>query len=119
MALPRSPASTLAFGALFAASLAGSTARAGDLVDGARITPATNRCAAFGPGFVDVGNGACLRADNHVHVDFGVRHASNPAWGNGSASSAELRSEGVEIMPGVGTSHQLRVRNGLQTFDHY
>ena len=119
MAFPRTPASTLALGALVAASLAGTTARAGDFVDGAQITPATNRCAAFGPGFVDVGNGACLRADNHVHVDFGTRRVATPSWGNGSASSAELRSEGIEIVPGVGTSHQLRVRHDLQSFDHY
>lgn len=119
MTFPRTPASTLALSALVAATLAGSTARAGDFVDGAQVTPATNRCAPFGPGFVDVGNGACMRADNHVHVEFGTRRAANPSWDGGSASSAELRSEGVEIMPGVGTSHQLRVRNGLQTFDRY
>ena len=123
MAFPRTPAPTFGLGALVAASLAatlaGSTARAGDFVDGAQITPATNRCAAFGPGFVAVGNGTCMRAENHIHVEFATRRASNPTWGNGAASSAELRSEGVEIMPGVGTSHQLRVRNGLQTFDRY
>ncbi|VVB42079.1 protein of unknown function [Beijerinckiaceae bacterium RH AL1] len=119
MALPRTPASTLAFGALVAVTLAGSTAEAGDYVEGAQIVPATNRCAAFGPGFVDMGNGACLRADNHVHVEFGTRRAAMPSWSGGSASSAELRSEGIEIMPGVGTSHQLRVRNGLQTYDRY
>lgn len=66
-----------------------------------------------------MGNGACLRADNHVHVEFGTRRAAMPSWSGGSASSAELRSEGIEIMPGVGTSHQLRVRNGLQTYDRY
>ena len=119
MALSRTPASTLALGAFVAASLAASNASAGDYVDGARITPATNRCAAFGPGFVEIGNGACMRADNHVHVEFGTRRASNPSWATGSASSADLRSEGVEIMPGVGTSHQLRVRHDLQNFDRY
>ena len=123
MTLSRTPATTAALSALFAvasaAALAATTAEAGDLVDGARITPATNRCAVFGPGFADMGNGTCVRTDSHVRVGFGTHRAASEMWTTSGTSSAELRSEGSEMMPGVGTSHQLRVRNGLQSFDRY
>ena len=117
MNLSRNYASSLALGALIAAA---STARAGDYVDGTpRITPATSRCAAFGPGFVDMGNGTCTRVNSHIRVEFGVRRAMNEAWSGGGTSSATLRSDGIEMVPGVGVSHQLRVRNTLQTLSPY
>lgn len=119
MILSWTPASTLALGAIVAAALAGTTAEAGDLVDGARVMPATSRCAMFGPGFADMGNGTCMRAENHVRVELGTHHAASEAWSTSGTSSAELRSEGLEMMPGVGTSRQLRVRNGLQSYDRY
>lgn len=123
MTLSRTPASSLALSALFgaslAAALAATTAEAGDLVDGAKLVPATSRCTVFGPGFTDLGNGTCMRADNHVRVELGTHRAASEAWTTSGTSSAALRSEGIEIMPGVGTSHQLRVRNGLQSYDRY
>lgn len=119
MTVSWTPASTLALSAIVAAALAATTAEAGDLVDGVRLMPATSRCAMFGPGFADTGNGTCVRADNHVRVEQGTHHAASEAWSTSGTSSAELRSEGIEMMPGIGASHQLRVRNGLQTYDRY
>ena len=115
----RTPASSLvALGALTTLMLAGSTADAGDWAEGARITTAASRCASFGPGFVDLGDGTCARASNHVRVQLGMRPVASGGWA-GTTSSATLRSEGAEFMPGVGASHQLRVRNGLQTLSPY
>ena len=119
MTLLRTPASSLALGALVAVTLAGTTADAGDYVDGAPITIAASRCAGYGPGFVDVGNGTCVRTSSHVRVEFGTLHASSDGWSGGGASSATLRSEGSEFMPGVGASHQLRVRSGLQSLSPF
>ncbi len=117
MSLSRNYASSLALGALAAAALACTTAKAGDFGDGARISPAASRCAEFGPGFVDMGDGTCSRANSHVHVEFGTRRVGSEAWSGNGASSAELRSQGVEVVPGVG--HQLRVRNQLQVLSPY
>ena len=119
MTLSRTPASTLALSALVACALAATTAEAGDLVDGARVVPAADRCAMFGPGFADMGNGTCTRAESHVRVQFGTHRAASEAWITSGTSSAALHSEGSEMMPGVGTSHQLHVRNALQSYDRY
>lgn len=116
--LRTSATSLVALGALTALMLAGSTADAGDWGEGARITPATSRCAAFGHGFVDLGDGTCGRAGSHVRVQLGARQVAGDSWSAGT-STANLRSEGPEFMPGVGDSHQLRVRNGLQTLSPY
>ena len=119
MNLLRTPASSLALSALVAATLAGTTADAGDYVDGAPIAVGTSRCTALGPGFVDMGNGTCARTSSHVRVEFGTLHASRDAWTGGATANAALHSEGPEFMPGVGASHQLRVRSGLQTLSPF
>ena len=118
MTLSWTPASTLALSAIVAAALAATTAEAGDLIEGARVIPATSHCAMFGPGYADMGNGTCVRAENHFRVQLGIHRAASEAWTTSGTSSAELRSEGIETTPGIGTSHQLRVRNGLQSYDN-
>ena len=115
-------ASSFALGAVIAATLVASpSVQAGEYIETtSTVRPAASRCAGFGPGFVDVGNGTCARVSGHIRVEFGVRQAGNEAWAaSGGASSATLRSDGDEMMPGVGASHQLRVRNALQTVSPY
>ena len=76
-----------------------------------RILPAASHCADFGPGFVDMGNGTCGRASNHVRV--GTRNANASAWATDGTSNAGLRSDARGMVPGAGDATHLRVRSGL------
>ena len=118
MSLPRNAAPTSATPALFAAALSlglSSAALAGQdsgaYVGTSRILPAASRCADFGPEFVDMGNGTCGRASNHVRV--GTRNANVNAWSTDGTSNAGLRSDSRGMVPGAGDATHLRVRSGL------
>ena len=79
---------------------------------------AAKRCAAYGPGYVDMGHGTCGRV--HVRVESGTRAVNANTWNAGGAtSSAALRSDGRGMVPGAGLSTHLRVRDGLESFSPF
>ena len=84
---------TLALGALAAMT---STAVGGEVVTIA------DRCAVYGSGFVELGNGTCgsRRTDD-------VR---NGVWTGTGASNAGLRSDGLGMLPGAGNARHLRIQ---------
>ena len=79
------------------------------------IREAANRCADFGPGFVDMGNGTCARSSGHVRV--GTRNAD--AWATDGTSNAGLRSDSPGMLRGAGDSGHLRVRSGLESLSPF
>ena len=114
----RNSASFALAGALVTFAVAGSSdASAGDDVAPA---PSADRCAVYGPAFVDVGNGVCGRVSSHVRVDMGPSHAALNSWtaANGT-STAGMRTDGAGMVPGAGAMQHLRVRNGLETYDPF
>ena len=114
----RNSASFALAGALVTLAVAGSRdASAGD--DAARSAP-PDRCAAYGPAFVEVGNGLCGRVSSHVRVDMAPSHAALNTWTAPQVTStAGMRTDGAGMVPGAGTMQHLRVRNGLQTYDPF
>ena len=93
------------------------SARAGGYADEA-LVQAAERCAAYGPGYIDMGHGTCGRV--HVRVENGTRAASANPWNaGGTTSSAALRGDGVGMVPGAGVSTHLRVRNGLESYSPF
>ena len=88
--------------------------------DAAHPVPSANRCAVYGPAFVDVGNGVCGRVSGHVRVDMAPSHAALNAWTvpNGT-STAGMRTDGAGMVPGVGTMQHLRLRDGLESYDPF
>ena len=114
----RNSASFALAGALVTLAVTGSgTASAGD--EAARSAP-SHRCAAYGAGFVDVGNGLCGRVSSHVRVDMGPSHAALNGWSAPQATStAGMRTDGAGMVPGAGAMQHLRVRNGLDTYDPF
>ena len=119
MSLSRNHASSLLLGTLAAVSMAAGPAFAGDTIDGAQIAHAANRCAVFGPGFVDMGDGTCSRVSEHVRVDLGMRDAGGDTWTTSGTSSATLRSDGLGMLPGASESRHLRVRSGLESYNPF
>lgn len=119
MILSRNSASSFLLGAVITASAAVPPAMTGDFVDGSPIVHAASRCAEYGPGFVDMGNGTCSRIAGHVRVELGTRNASSSTWTAGGTSSAALRSDGLGMLPGAGDSRHLRVRSGLESFSPF
>ena len=114
MILSRNYASSLLVGALIAASATSVTA--GDYGDGT-LSRTTDRCSAYGAGFIDMGNGTCRRAQ--VRVEGQTRNANVNAWGANGTSSTALRSDGLGMLPGIGDSSRLRVRNGLESYSPF
>ena len=87
-----------------------------------------NRCAAYGPGFVEVGNGVCGRVtgrvDSHIdtrlRVDMGASHAALNAWSSATGTSnAAMRTDGAGMLPGASDTQHLRVRNGLDSYNPF
>lgn len=85
----------MALGTFAVAIVASPAAFSGDVV---RIA---DRCAVYGPGFVDLGNGACGQVGR-------ARIGDNRGWG--AAASAGLRSDGLGMLPGVGNARHLHVQ---------
>lgn len=94
ISLPRR--TTLVLGTLATATLASTAAFSGDVV---RIA---DRCAAYGSGFVDLGNGTCGQVGQ-------ARIGEARGW-TGGAASAGYRSDGLGMLPGAGNAHHLRVQ---------
>lgn len=94
ISLPRR--TTLVLGALATAAMASTTAFSGDVV---RIA---DRCAVYGAGFVDLGNGTCGQVGQAP-----VGDARN--W-TGSAASAGYRTDGLGMLPGAGNARHLHVQ---------
>ena len=94
ISLPRR--TTLVLGTLATATMASTVAFSGDVV---RIG---DRCAVYGPGFVDLGNGTC-RQLGHARI------GDARAW-TGGAASAGLRSDGLGMLPGAGNARHLHVQ---------
>ena len=70
----------------------------------AGVIKVADRCAVYGPGFVDVGNGACGRV-----ATARIGDASHGSWTSG-ASNAGLRSDGLGMLPGAGNARHLRIQ---------
>lgn len=87
---------TLVFGTLATATMASTVTFAGDVV---RIA---DRCAVYGPGFTDLGNGSCGQVGQ-------TRIGVSRDWGGGTAP-AGLRSDGLGMLPGAGNARHLRVQ---------
>ena len=94
ISLPRR--TTLVLGTLAATSMASTAAFSGDMI---RIA---DRCAVYGPGFVDLGNGTCGQVSQ--------ARTGSSAWIGGVASNAGLRSDGVGMLPGAGNARHLRIQ---------
>ncbi len=88
--LPRKTSLVLA--TLTSATLTSTSAFSGDV---ARMA---DRCAIYGQGFVDLGNGTCARVQD-------LR-----TWSGGSASNAGLRTDGQGMLPGAGNARHLRIQ---------
>ncbi len=118
MILLRNSASFALAGALVTLAVAGSRdASAGD--EATRVA-SSDRCAVYGPAFVEVSNGVCGRVSSHVRVDMGPSHAALSAWtAPPGTSTAGMRTDGVGMVPGAGAMQHLRVRNGLETYDPF
>ena len=80
-------------GTLATVTMASMGAFAGDAI---RIE---DRCAVYGPGGVDFGNGTCGQ----------TRINGTRAW-NGGTASAGLRSDGLGMLPGAGNARHLHVQ---------
>ena len=87
-----------------------------------------NRCAAYGPGVVEIGNGVCGRVtgrvDSHIdtrlRVDMGASHAALNTWSaTTGTSNAAMRTDGVGMLPGASDTQHLRVRNGLDSYNPF
>ncbi len=91
ISLPRR--TTLVLGTLATATMASTAAFTGDVI---RIT---DRCAVYGPGVVDLGNGTC--GQSKINDAF--------KW-NGGTASAGLRSDGLGMLPGAGNARHLHVQ---------
>ena len=83
---------------LATATMASTAAFSGDMV---RIA---DRCAIYGSGFVDLGNGTCGRTAR-AHIS-----DASGGWNGGGASNAGLRSDGLGMLPGAGNARHLRVQ---------
>ena len=83
---------TLVLGTLAAATLANASAFSGD------IARTADRCAVYGAGYADLGNGTC----GHIED---MRN-----WNGGTASNAGLRTDGLGMLPGAGNARHLRVQ---------
>ena len=94
ISLPRR--TTLVLGTLASAAMASTAAFSGDIV---RIA---DRCAIYGPGFIDLGNGTCGQIG-------GSRIGQTRGW-NGGTASAGLRSDGLGMLPGAGNARHLHVQ---------
>lgn len=88
--LPRR--TTLGFVTLAAATMISATAFSGDVV---RIG---DRCAVYGPGFVDLGGGTCGQA----------RVGEARSWSG--AASAGYRTDGLGMLPGASNARHLHVQ---------
>lgn len=80
-----------------------------------------NRCALYGPGFADGGNGTCVRiiggengGRGRVRVDLGSRGGPVDAepWSAGTRANAALRTDGLGMLPGAADAQHLRVQGG-------
>ncbi len=118
----RNSASFALAGALVTFAAAGSS----DASAGGDVAPSVDRCAVYGPAFVDVGNGVCGRISSHVRVDMGASHAALHGWtAPQGASNAGMRTDGAGMapgagmVPGAGAMQHLRVRDGLDTYDPF
>ncbi len=114
--------STLAFiGALSATMIAnGTTAGAGDIIDTARVIPSADRCTAYGPDAVNLGNGICGRLGARTRIEVHSRNANAQAWTVYGTSSANLRSDGIGgMVPGANAAQHLRVRSGLDSYNPF
>ena len=94
ISLPRR--TTLVLGTLATATMASTAAFSGDVVQIA------DRCAVYGPGLVDLGNGTCGQVGQG-------RIGDTRAW-TGGAASAGYRSDGLGMLPGAGNARHLRVQ---------
>ena len=76
------------------------------------ITQAADRCAFYGPGFVDLGNGSCgqVMINGRVRVDDGRQPSSN--WPTSGTATAALRSDGLGMLPGAAGAQHLRIQSG-------
>lgn len=94
--------------------------RAGDYVVVGAVNRIADRCAAqFGEGFVDGGNGVCMRVGIHPRVYVAPRNAGMNAWSSGAASNAAvMRSDGSSMVPGAPAQH-LRVRGNLDSYSPF
>ncbi len=86
--------------------------------------PSLGRCAAYGPGIVDLGGGVCGRVvgqiDNRLRVDMGASHAALRTWSSSNGTShAAMRTDSAGMLPGVGDMQHLRVRDGLESYDPF
>ncbi len=115
----RNSASFALAGALVTFAVAGPTeASAG--ADAAHPAPSVDRCAVYGPAFVDLGNGVCGRVSGHVRVDMGPSHAALNTWtAPGGTSTAGMRTDGAGMVPVAGAMQHLRVRDGLESYDPF
>jgi hypothetical protein len=91
-----------------------------DPIDRMPVRTIADHCAAFGPGFVDVGGHVCARTETHVRVYVGrggpLGATLGSPWPPSSAANAALRSDA--IVPGAQVSH-LRVRGGLEDLNPF
>ena len=83
----------MVLGTLATATMASMAAFAGD------VSQIADRCAMYGSGLVDLGNGTCGQ----------TRVNDARAW-NGSTASAGLRSDGLGMLPGAGNARHLHVQ---------
>ena len=117
MSLSRTVALTskaiLGIGPAFLLSL--STVAAEGIAKHSTVLEAAVRCTDFGPGFVDMGNGTCMRSGGHVRV--GSRNAD--AWSTDGTSNAGLRSDSSGMLGGAGDTGHLRVRSGLESLSPF
>lgn len=63
-----------------------------------------DRCAVYGPSFVDLGNGTC------GHVASGRIGDASRTWSGSGASNAGLRSDGLGMLPGADNARHLRIQ---------
>ncbi len=119
MILSRNYASTLLLGILplsVSLSTIATGSKAGDSLEGS-LVKAAERCATYGPGYIDMGHGACGRV--HVRVESATRNAASNPWATGTTSSAALRTDGLGMVPGAGDSTHLRIRDGLESYSPF
>lgn len=111
----RSRTSLVCAAALMAMPLA-SAARADGVL---RI--GSERCAVYGQGFVDLGEGVCGRvtireqepaAAGRMRIDPGSRDGYSGVWTGGGTSNAALQSASPGMLPGISNARHLRIDNG-------